>query len=144
MTDIYKQKARKYKNKYLKLKQEYIAKGGVIFRRISGCTIIPPPKFSYETLFKLQISRNYPLTSISDSKSQINSFCNPNNFGRLLSYNDYQKELENFKSLNPAPNFFFDPVMEEYVKIKYACLIEKEKSSKSTLYYSLDKLFPPT
>lgn len=67
------------------------------------------------------------MTSTSDSKILINEFNDINHIGRLLSYNDYQKELANFKSLKPPPNFFFNPIMEQYIRIKYACLIFKEK-----------------
>lgn len=128
MNDIYYKKAKKYKYKYLKLKREYIAKGGVWgLKNLSSCIARPPVLFSTNSLNELQIKRDYPMTSTSDSKSLINEFNNINHIGRLLSYNDYQKELANFKSLNPPPNFFFNPTMEQYIRIKFACLISKEK-----------------
>jgi hypothetical protein len=128
MNDIYYEKAKKYKYKYLKLKREYIAKGGVWgLTKLSSCIATPPVLFSQKSLNELQIKRDYPMTSTSDSKSLINEFYDINHIGRLLSYNDYEKELANFKSLNPPPNFFFNPIMEQYIRIKYACLIFKEK-----------------
>ena len=128
MNDIYYEKAKKYKYKYLKLKREYIAKGGVWgLKNLSSCIARPPMLFSQNSLNELKIERDYPMTSTSDSKSLINKFNNINYIGRLLSYNDYQKELANFKSLKPPPNFFFNPIMEQYIRIKYACLIFKEK-----------------
>jgi hypothetical protein len=135
MNDIYKKKAKKYKYKYLKLKQGYFAEGGW-GKSFEGCTTNPPKKFSPESLEKLRIVQDTNFY-IYIPNININSFAgNKDYIGRLLSYNDYNNELQIYKKnlqiLNHSIKNFISLNMEKYIrKIVFACAIFKEERSPS-------------
>jgi hypothetical protein len=97
MSDIYKKKARKYKYKYLKLKQEYIGgAGGVIendtdevLQGGAGCVTIIPI-----SLQGLEITQQYPYKTIN-----LEQFSNNKYVGKFMSCADdiYGQEYENLK-----------------------------------------------
>jgi hypothetical protein len=144
MSDIYKQKARKYKYKYLKLKQELEGGGGIFVKKttrtLPGYTdydgdYVPPrettivvrttnpihctrsPHLNDDDLEKLKIIPQYP-----DTKTNIRDF---NNFEsiydrRLLKYKDYKNELNNYIKIKNI-----DKIDKTYIReIVYAGKIE--------------------
>jgi hypothetical protein len=98
MNDIYKQKAEKYKNKYLKLKQELY--GG------AKCTFDLPIDYKgkeKKILFdksnqsnKINIDIEYP--EINNTFDNFNKYNIKENNGQILKYKDYLNILNNFKS----------------------------------------------
>ena len=138
MTDIYKQKAEKYKYKYLKLKQELYGGGG------DGCTKNPPILFNPKKIYtlkkdeyfdnfnesgkgKILIKQDYP-----DNQTDINHFNNNNLYtARLINYTDYSLQL---KSLTDIKNN--SEINLEYTTgIKYAYTIHKTKQEKKRRFW---------
>jgi hypothetical protein len=117
MSNIYKQKAEKYKYKYLKLKQAYISEGGSfknffkkLFNLITyapNCTTTPPI-----SLDGLNITQEY-----IEHGTNIKDIINDNHVGSLLSYNDdiYNKIFEKFIILKKH-----DPNHKYTSELKYA------------------------
>jgi hypothetical protein len=139
MSDIYKQKAEKYKYKYLKLKQEL--EGGD--EEYNDCMISPSILFNDELL--KNIEQKYNLHNY-----HINYFNNDINYvGRLIKFkkikkftNNLQIELNNFTIIKEN-----NKIDETYTpEIVYACIINNNKSffslsSTSSIYETLDKIF---
>ena len=139
MSDIYKQKAEKYKYKYLKLKQELY--GGEYY--YNHCRITPP--IDEKTLLnKLKINVDY-------RDNSINSFNNNNYVGRLIKsktkgLDEYKIEYENsnknyitIENLNLIQNqnqnqIQIQKMLQHIPKIVFACTI---KNDKSTTYNTL-------
>jgi hypothetical protein len=122
MNDIYKQKAEKYKYKYLKLKQELYSGDGGGYE----CTYDLPILFDNNSLDfgsnepgepgnpgKLKIVTNYPPNT---SNTYFNNFNKKNYTGIILKHQDYTGIL----SLLTSPNIV------KYTKVVYACTINKE------------------
>jgi hypothetical protein len=119
MNDIYKQKAEKYKYKYLKLKQELY--GG---EHQYPCSYDLPKVFDDNLLDfgtnisgKLKILTDYP---INTPNIDFNRFNIVNNTGIILKHEDYLILLPILTHQNAV----------EYTTVKYACTINKEKRKK--------------
>jgi hypothetical protein len=124
---IYKQKAEKYKYKYLKLKQELY--GGS--DQYDNCTITPSILFNNKLLDKFTIEQEYP-----PIQTDINSFNNNNNIGRLMKYKVYEIELKNYKNKLKIINEL--KINTTYIpEIKYACKIKNIKSWSTTDAYKI-------
>ena len=100
MNDLYEQKAKKYKYKYLKLKKNYI--GGNKFKFIGkgsfGCIISPPIKFD----------------GISDD------ICDENHVAKLLSYYNYNLEIKEYEKIEKI-----DKEAKHRSSLKYNILMKK-------------------
>jgi hypothetical protein len=133
MNDIYKQKAEKYKYKYLKLKQEL--EGGEY--HYNHCRITPPINEETLLLNKLIINVDY-------RDNNINSFNNNDYVGRLIKsktkgLDEYNIELTNSnKNYQIIKNLNNQKMLEYIPKIVFACTI---KNNKSTTYNTLKKIF---
>jgi hypothetical protein len=135
MEDIYKQKAEKYKYKYLKLKQEL--EGGLI---VDGCTTSPPIYFDLEKIYVLQkdehlgrlndieaaknkilIKQDHP-----DNQTHINKFYDISSYiGKLMKYEEYNLALNSLNSLDSLKNKKPGINLEYTTGIKYAYTIHK-------------------
>jgi hypothetical protein len=131
MSDIYEIKARKYKYKYFKLKQEL--EGGFIlgksywgesfvdrlknFFNLNNqiiCTITPPI-----LLDGLTIIQDYPVNKISS----LQDFNNEDHLGHLVTYknDNYKQELKNFEEVLSIDT------MQKYTSVlKFACNMFKD------------------
>jgi hypothetical protein len=115
MSNIYKQKAEKYKYKYLKLKQELY--GG------NKCTYNLPILFNKNELNvdkdnipnKLNIKTDF-LTN--DKKFYI--FNKKGYIGRIYEYNEYDDIISKLNLFKNIPN-----INQDYIDIVYACTIHK-------------------
>jgi hypothetical protein len=100
MNDIYKQKAEKYKYKYLKLKQELEGGDEIIPCQYDLPLDFDISKLDFENknkLNKLNINIDYPPNYINN----YNNFIINNNkgyFGQIFKYDNYFKILTNFKN----------------------------------------------
>jgi hypothetical protein len=143
MNEIYKQKAEKYKNKYLKLKQELY--GGD--NQYNDCMVSPPILFNNEILKNIE-DEYFP--DPTNTNININSFNDDNHIGRLLksktkkstiSKDIFKTEIDNFKII--IKNKIID---KTYIpQIKYACKIiniNKSLFNYSNAYNILHKFFP--
>jgi hypothetical protein len=95
MSNIYEQKARKYKYKYLKLKQEYIGEGGEINNKLCK-SIILTSKFQnleVKEIYKSSIFRK-------DWKTYINEL----HTGKLVWGNPF-RFIDNFKIIKQISNY---------------------------------------
>ena len=126
MSNIYEQKAKKYKYKYLKLKQEYIGKGGNDYQEFEfigsgayGCIISPPFQFNNKNNIKI----SYQLNENIDNKI----FSSKDYVGKLLSCdnNIFIDETDEFKKLNKI-----DPYGNHRSKLIFAAYMTKEELTK--------------
>jgi hypothetical protein len=165
MNEIYKQKAEKYKNKYLKLKQELY--GGYEYE-YNNCTSNPPIYFDLKNFYILE--KNEEFDRLNDKISakgkilikedyrdnntiNINSYSNDKKYvGRLIKsktskfykYDDeyeieYENTNKNYKIINDLQITNKEKMLQYIPKIIYACRI---KNDKSTTYAAVTKFFP--
>ena len=120
MNNIYAQKAKKYKYKYLKLKNEYNGEGGnYLGEGTYGCLISPPYRFTYG--------------SIIHGNDNIDMY-NDNHVGKFLKcfemgdYNSFYDEYEELIKLNGI-----DPQAEHRSKIVFAAYIKSFGNNKVLL-----------
>jgi hypothetical protein len=165
MTDIYKQKAEKYKYKYLKLKQELY--GGIGFfdnvdDDVDGCTTSPPVFFNPQKFYTLKeneefdklnniiLSNEDKLNNINlssfdkilikqdypDNQTDINSFDNNLYIGKLINYDEYKLQLESLKDIKKISTIN----LVYTTGIKYAYTIHKIKQKKKRHPNELKKI----
>lgn len=122
MNDIYKQKAEKYKHKYLKLKQElYGGKHPYTY----PCLYYLPIKFDTDSLDfgtnigKLKVVKDYPINA-PNTVIEFNKYNNYGYTGIILKHEDYLILLP----------LLTKPEIVKYTKVVYACTINKEKRDK--------------
>ena len=164
MNEIYKQKAEKYKNKYLKLKQELYGGDGQYEYEYNNCISNPPIYFDLNKFYILK--NNEEFDRLNDKKSaegkilikenyscdktiNINSFLNNYNYvGRLIksktnkfyNYDDeYEIELTNTNNnYEIIKSLQILGMLQHIPKIVYACRIINDKS---TTYNALKGFF---
>ncbi len=90
MSNIYEQKARKYKYKYLKLKQEYIGGGGEECKSIILNNIENTGINNFENI----INENFKSSKYS---KKFKDYINKEHIGELLNLNDCKEKNKNFK-----------------------------------------------
>jgi hypothetical protein len=150
MNDIYKQKAEKYKYKYLKLKQEL--EGGFIYDGNKRCMYdLPRQNFNENTEInndgqlgpiekKLNIIIDYKMPDItSDKFKNINTSDELNKegyIGQIFKYETYSQILKN---LNILKNLKIDL---NYINIVFACTIFKEKKTGKSGNNLIRTIFP--
>ena len=140
MSNIYKQKAEKYKYKYLKLKKEL--EGGIIYDDNNICLYnLPITTFHHykdsiiiedgnspgQIKQKLNIKIDRYIHNSPSQSSPFDDFCNYNKegyIGKILNYNDYNKT---FQTLNELRKNNINLI---YINILLGCRIYKEKRNK--------------
>jgi hypothetical protein len=159
MNDIYKKKALKYKYKYLQLKKQYFAEGGLdekyknilinidnieynfefIGEGAFGCIISPPLQFNNNINIKFSES-----ISKKDFDNIDNIFKNNDYVGKLLSCNNFETEIKEFTNLDeidPEANHRSKLISSSYTTItklteKLDKIRNKEQKEQITKLYN--------
>jgi tRNA A-37 threonylcarbamoyl transferase component Bud32 len=124
MNDLYGQKAKKYKYKYLKLKKQYIAEGGFWLFDDLVNMIIPPKQSPKQNItfnfigkgsFGCIISPPIIFNNIS------NDYYKENYVAKLLSKNNFDKEIKEYENINKI-----DPEAKYRSKLIFEKSMEKK------------------
>jgi hypothetical protein len=138
MSDIYKQKAKKYKYKYLKLKQE-LEGGDDILKGGFGCVSIPPI-----SLTGLDITIKYPEQTLS--KDDLEKFNTTEYVGKFISCanNAFGKEYDNLeliKKNNWDPEYKYTQELCFACHMNYNNLIEHLKTTNLDLKACIEEKY---
>jgi len=139
MNNIYAQKAKKYKYKYLQLKNEYNAVGGnYLGEGAYGCIISPPYNFDFKD--NTQIIYQSPIDNIDNNiynEKYVGKLLNCNAismFGNeyINSFYDEYKELNDLNTIDPNANY--------RSKLVFAAYINDEQYKKIDTEYTNNRL----
>ena len=127
MSNIYEQKAKKYKYKYLKLKNEYFGVGGnYLGEGAYGCIISPPFQFVFndnkQIIYQSQIDNNIY------NENYVAKLLKSNDMYENKYINSFYDEYEEFIKLDKI-----DPESKHRSKIVFAAYINNEQ------YLNIDK-----